>query len=151
MASDLNFFFTPGGVLLPDDPGCQGGRWAGAQGDVQGVQQRQLWLCPSRGDQVFSFYKNFNCFNFPFQRFVLMHLPGKITYKEIDEMIKVVDKNEDRKISYSEFRVKIFTDCLSLYFWLISPPGDAGSSAPGHLGYQQSDGDWRPGWQKIQV
>ena len=40
-------------------------------------------------------------------RFVLMHLPGKITYKEIDEMIKTVDKNEDWKISYSEFRVRI--------------------------------------------
>ena len=35
-----------------------------------------------------------------------MHLPGKITYKEIDEMIKTVDKNEDWKISYSEFRVR---------------------------------------------
>ena len=40
-------------------------------------------------------------------RFVLMHLPGKITYKEIDEMIATVDKNEDWKISYSEFRVII--------------------------------------------
>ena len=35
-----------------------------------------------------------------------MHLPGKITYKEIDEMIKTVDKNKDGKISFSEFRVK---------------------------------------------
>ena len=35
-----------------------------------------------------------------------MHLPGKITYKEIDEMIQIVDKNKDGKISYSEFRVK---------------------------------------------
>ena len=34
-----------------------------------------------------------------------MHLPGKITYKEIDEMIHTVDKNKDGKISYSEFRV----------------------------------------------
>ena len=47
-----------------------------------------------------------------------MHLPGKVTYKvkvienkgksflqEIDEMIHTVDKNEDGKISYSEFRV----------------------------------------------
>ena len=41
-----------------------------------------------------------------YSRFVLMHLPGKITYKEIDEMITTVDKNEDWKISYSEFRVK---------------------------------------------
>ena len=37
-----------------------------------------------------------------------MHLPGKITYKEIDEMIATVDKNEDWKISYSEFRVSFF-------------------------------------------
>ena len=36
-----------------------------------------------------------------------MHLPGKITYKEIDEMIQVVDKNKDGKISYSEFRVML--------------------------------------------
>ena len=35
-----------------------------------------------------------------------MHLPGKITYKEIDEMIKTVDKNKDGKISFSEFRVE---------------------------------------------
>jgi len=40
-------------------------------------------------------------------KFVLMHLPGKITYKEIDEMIATVDKNEDWKISYSEFRVML--------------------------------------------
>ena len=36
-----------------------------------------------------------------------MHLPGKITYKEIDDMIATVDKNEDWKISYSEFRVSM--------------------------------------------
>ena len=35
-----------------------------------------------------------------------MHLPGKITYKEIDEMIATVDKNKDGKISFSEFRVE---------------------------------------------
>ena len=35
-----------------------------------------------------------------------MHLPGKITYKEIDEMIHTVDKNKDGKISFSEFRVE---------------------------------------------
>lgn len=38
-------------------------------------------------------------------KFVMKHLPGKVTYKEIEEMIKIVDKNEDGKISYSEFRV----------------------------------------------
>jgi len=40
-------------------------------------------------------------------KFVLMHLPNKITYKEIDEMITTVDKNQDGKISYSEFRVML--------------------------------------------
>ena len=47
-------------------------------------------------------------------RFVLMHLPGKITYKEIDEMIATVDKNEDSKISYSEFRVQGAMICMIL-------------------------------------
>ena len=37
-------------------------------------------------------------------KFVLMHLPGKVTYKEIDEMIETVDRNGDGKISFSEFR-----------------------------------------------
>ena len=50
----------------------------------------------------------------PFDRFVLMHLPGKITYKEIDEMIRTVDKNEDGKISYSEFRVKMEIDKITV-------------------------------------
>ena len=39
-------------------------------------------------------------------KFVLKHLPGKVTYKEIDEMIHTVDKNGDGKISFSEFRSK---------------------------------------------
>ena len=30
----------------------------------------------------------------------------KVTYKEIEEMIKTVDKNGDGKINYSEFRVQ---------------------------------------------
>ena len=46
-------------------------------------------------------------------RFVLQHLPGKIKTKEIEEMIKTVDKNRDGKISYSEFRVS-----ESLFFTL---------------------------------
>ena len=37
-------------------------------------------------------------------KFVLVHLPGKVTYKEIEEMIETVDKNGDGKISFSEFR-----------------------------------------------
>ena len=31
----------------------------------------------------------------------------QVTYKEIDEMIKTVDKNGDGKINYSEFRVSL--------------------------------------------
>ena len=37
-------------------------------------------------------------------KFVLMHLPGKVAHKEIDEMIETVDRNGDGKISFSEFR-----------------------------------------------
>lgn len=37
----------------------------------------------------------------------MTHLPGKVTYKEIDEMIKTVDENGDGKINYQEFRVMI--------------------------------------------
>jgi hypothetical protein len=40
-------------------------------------------------------------------KFVLTHLPGKVTYKEIDEMIRTVDENGDGKINYQEFRVMI--------------------------------------------
>ena len=52
-------------------------------------------------------------------RFVLMHLPGKITYKEIDEMIATVDKNEDWKISYSEFRVREYSTIYEAFFLWI--------------------------------
>ena len=34
-------------------------------------------------------------------------MPGKVTYKEIDEMIRTVDENGDGKINYQEFRVMI--------------------------------------------
>ena len=40
-------------------------------------------------------------------KFVMKHLPGKVTNKELDEMINIVDKNGDGKISYSEFRFGI--------------------------------------------
>ena len=39
---------------------------------------------------------------------------SQVTYKEIDEMIKTVDKNGDGKINYSEFRVTIITITLTL-------------------------------------
>ena len=40
-------------------------------------------------------------------KFVLMHLPGRVAAKEVDEMIETVDRNGDGKISFSEFRYKI--------------------------------------------
>jgi len=40
-------------------------------------------------------------------KFVLMHLPDNLTFKEIEEMIVTVDKNNDGKINYSEFRVML--------------------------------------------
>ena len=45
-------------------------------------------------------------------RFVLAHLPGNIGTAEIEDMIATVDKNQDGKISYSEFRVR-WTGLLS--------------------------------------
>ena len=95
---------------------------------------RSFWLC--------SFYLRPPLSNLPEQpkgeqesipRFVLMHLPGKITYREIDEMIATVDKNEDWKISYSEFRVsfcwlraetmykRIFRTVLSYLIFVTDP------------------------------
>ena len=38
----------------------------------------------------------------------------QVTYKEIDEMIKTVDKNGDGKINYSEFRVIIIIITMTL-------------------------------------
>lgn len=52
-----------------------------------------------------SYYYSLGCIPADEMKFVLMHLPGKVTYKEIDEMIHTVDKNGDGKISFSEFRV----------------------------------------------
>lgn len=43
-----------------------------------------------------------------------------MTYKEIDEMIKTVDKNGDGKINYSEFRVSIHSvlHCIVMLIYL---------------------------------
>ena len=38
--------------------------------------------------------------------FAFSQKKSQVTYKEIDEMIKTVDKNNDGKINYSEFRVR---------------------------------------------
>ena len=71
-------------VFSKDEEGC-----IPADEMMQDPMKQELCLC------------NFVC------RFVLQHLPGKIKPAEIEEMIKTVDKNNDGKISYSEFRVKI--------------------------------------------
>ena len=52
----------------------------------------------------------------------------QVTYKEIDEMIKTVDKNGDGKINYSEFRVRNPADWhqaiiyISLQVMMGAPP-----------------------------
>ena len=42
----------------------------------------------------------------------------KFICREIDDMIKTVDKNEDGKISYSEFRVRFIKE---IYFNVFIP------------------------------
>ena len=39
-------------------------------------------------------------------KFVLSALPSELEGEEIQEMIEIVDRNKDGKISYSEFRVR---------------------------------------------
>ena len=39
-------------------------------------------------------------------KFVLRHLPSQLDTEEIQEMIDTVDRNNDGKINYSEFRVQ---------------------------------------------
>ena len=39
-------------------------------------------------------------------KFVLSALPSELEEEEIQEMIEIVDRNQDGKISYSEFRVR---------------------------------------------
>ena len=41
-------------------------------------------------------------------KFVLQHLPSQLELDEIEQMIDIVDRNKDGKISYSEFRVCVF-------------------------------------------
>lgn len=76
-------------------------------GNFPCVQQRLRGLHPSGGDQVSRVSKQNDHQHCCCPRFVMMHMPGKVTYKEIDEMIATVDKNDDGKISYSEFRVML--------------------------------------------
>ena len=45
------------------------------------------------------------------------HLPGGVGLKEIEEMIEIVDRNGDGRISYSEFRSKLdfIYRCVLIY------------------------------------
>ena len=59
-------------------------------------------------------------------KFVLQHLPSQLEISEIEEMIDIVDRNKDGKISYSEFRVGILKNNLSNFSWTVCE-GDARS------------------------
>merc|ERR1719150_1849804 len=63
-------------------------------------------------------------------KFVLTHLLGKVTYKEIDEMIHTVDKNGDGKINYSESRVMMGAHPLIIPAPLVSKSGLPTSLSP---------------------
>ena len=45
------------------------------------------------------------------------HLPGGVGLKEIEEMIEIVDRNGDGRISYSEFRSRqdFIYRCVLIY------------------------------------
>merc|ERR1719312_2157142 len=57
-------------------------------------------------------------------KFVLTHLPGNIGTAEIEDMITTVDKNQDGKISYSEFRVMLGAVPLLIAEDTVDKPGD---------------------------
>ena len=59
-------------------------------------------MCVSYDIYALSLYFS-GCITAEELKFVLTHLPGKVTYKEIDEMIKTVDANGDGKINYQVF------------------------------------------------
>ena len=50
------------------------------------------------------------------------HLPGGVGLKEIEEMIEIVDRNGDGRISYSEFRSRqdFIYRCVLIYTLYIS-------------------------------
>ena len=55
-------------------------------------------------------------------KFVMNHLPGGVGLKEIEEMIEIVDRNGDGRISYSEFRSRLdfIYRCVLIYTLYIS-------------------------------
>ena len=65
------------------------------------------WIKSNAAEKLISFFSGLGCITAEELKFVLTHLPGKVTYKEIDEMIRTVDENGDGKINYQEFRVMI--------------------------------------------
>ena len=66
---------------------------------LRGWVKNKCWLKPSQFP---------GCITAEELKFVLTHIPDKrVSYKEIDEMIRTVDENGDGKINYQEFRVMI--------------------------------------------
>ena len=57
-------------------------------------------------------------------KFVMNHLPGKVGLKEIEEMIEIVDRNGDGRISYSEFRSRedFICQCVLHYHFISHQP-----------------------------
>ena len=120
--------------VLPDDvqEAERHGHRERAEGDVQGVQQGRRGLHHCGGAQV--------CLDPPARKgdqFDIDHdslwateserlggpmrcFTAQVTYKEIDEMIRTVDKNGDGKINYSEFRVMMGAHPLIMpgQFWI---------------------------------
>ena len=55
-------------------------------------------------------------------RFVLMNLPGGVSEQEVDEMISTVDRNNDGRISFSEFRL-VYSCKITIYHLYPLYPG----------------------------
>ena len=66
-------------------------------------------------------------------KFVLSALPSELEEEEIQEMIEIVDRNQDGKISYSEFRVRERLEPWQAWRVLMCS-GDAGRHSSPHSG-----------------
>ena len=72
-------------------------------------------MCDSQLSRVFSKDAE-GCIHPDEIKSVLRHLPSQLDNEEIQQMIDIVDKNNDGKISYSEFRVnKLHLVLLSVW------------------------------------
>ena len=68
-------------------------------------------------------------------KFVLSALPSELEEEEIQEMIEIVDRNQDGKISYSEFRVRGGWDLGHWPPWtVLMCSGDARRHSSAHSG-----------------